>query len=247
MKTYRTAEVASIIGIHPNTVRLFEALGLIPKPERKPNGYRIFTELHIAQLRLARLALQVEVLQNGLRKKILRMVKASAAGDFNTALSLTEDYLRQIRQERSNAEAAILIVKRILSGGVPDNAHFFRRKEVSESLGISMDALRNWEMNGLLTVKRKQNGYRVYTDADLQRLIVIRSLRCANYSLEAILQMLRQLSKDPNADISAVLNTPKQDADIVSVCDRLIVSLSAAEENAYKILSMLRDMKVRFL
>lgn len=247
MKTYRTAEVASIIGIHPNTVRLYEALGLIPKPERKPNGYRIFTEFHIAQLRLARLALQVEVLQNGLRKKTLRMVKASAAGDFNTALSLTEDYLRQIRQERSNAEAAILIVKRILSGGVPDNAHFFRRKEVSESLGISMDALRNWEMNGLLTVKRKQNGYRVYTDADLQRLIVIRSLRCANYSLEAILQMLRQLSKDPNADIAAVLNTPKQDADIVSVCDRLIVSLSAAEKNAYKILSMLRDMKVRFL
>lgn len=247
MKTYRTAEVASIIGIHPNTVRLYEALGLIPKPERKPNGYRIFTEFHIAQLRLARLALQVEVLQNGLRKKTLRMVKASAAGDFNTALSLTEDYLRQIRQERSNAEAAILIVKRILSGGVPDNAHFFRRKEVSESLGISMDALRNWEMNGLLTVKRKQNGYRVYTDADLQRLIVIRSLRCANYSLEAILQMLRQLSKDPNADIAAVLNTPKQDADIVSVCDRLIVSLSAAEENAYKVLSILRDMKVRFL
>ena len=247
MKTYRTAEVASIIGIHPNTVRLYEALGLIPKPERKPNGYRIFTELHIAQLRLARLALQVEVLQNGLRKKILRMVKASAAGDFNTALSLTEDYLRQIRQERSNAEAAILIVKGIVSGGVPENAHFFRRKEVSESLGISMDALRNWEMNGLLTVKRKQNGYRVYTDADLQRLIVIRSLRCANYSLEAILQMLRQLSKDPNADIAAVLNTPKQDADIVSVCDRLIVSLSAAEENAYKILSMLRDMKGRFL
>lgn len=247
MKTYRTAEVASIIGIHPNTVRLYEALGLIPKPERKPNGYRIFTELHIAQLRLARLALQVEVLQNGLRKKILRMVKASAAGDFSTALSLTEDYLQQIRQERSNAEAAILIVKRILSGGVPENAHFFRRKEVSESLGISMDALRNWEMNGLLTVKRKQNGYRVYTDADLQRLIVIRSLRCANYSLEAILQMLRQLSKDPNADIAAVLNTPKQDADIVSVCDRLIVSLSAAEENAYKVLSMLRDMKVRFL
>ena len=247
MKTYRTAEVASIIGIHPNTVRLYESLGLIRKPERKPNGYRIFTELHIAQLKLARLALQVEVLQNGLRKKILRMVKASAAGDFNTALSLTEDYLQQIRQERSNAEAAILIVKRILSGGVPENAHFFRRKEVSESLGISMDALRNWEMNGLLTVKRKQNGYRVYTDADLQRLIVIRSLRCANYSLEAILQMLRQLSKNPNADIAAVLNTPKQDADIVSVCDRLIVSLSAAEKNAYKIISMLRDMKVRFL
>ena len=118
MKTYRTAEVASIIGVHPNTVRLYEKLGLIPKPERKPNGYRIFTDFHIEQFKLARLALQVEVLQNGLRKKIIQTVKASAAGDFNTAISLTEDYLRQLQQERTNAEKAIEIVKRILSGGV---------------------------------------------------------------------------------------------------------------------------------
>ena len=247
MNTYRTAEVASIIGIHPNTVRLYEELGLIPKPKRQPNGYRVFTDFHIEQLRLARLALQVEVLQNGLRKKILQAVKTSAAGDFNAAISLTEEYLQQIKQERSNSEKAIIIVKQILSGGVPESVHLFKRKEVSENLGISMDSLRNWEMNGLLTVKRKQNGYRVYTDADIQHLIIIRSLRCANYSLEAILQMLRQLSVNPDTDIETVLNTPKEDSDIISVCDRLIVSLSAAEENAYKILSMLQDMKVRFL
>ena len=246
MNTYRTGQVADIIGIHPNTVRLYEELGFIPKPERKPNGYRVFTDFHIEQFRLARLAFQVEVLQNGLRKKILQAVKASAAGDFNTALSLTEEYLQQIKQERSNAEEAIVVVKQILSGGVPENTHFFKRKEVSQTLGISMDSLRNWEMNGLLTVKRKQNGYRVYTDEDIRRLIMIRSLRCANYSLEAILHMLRQLSENPDTDIAVILNTPRQDADIISVCDRLIVSLSAAEENAYRILSMLKDMKVRF-
>ena len=126
MKTYRTAEVASIIGVHPNTVRLYEKLGLIPKPERKPNGYRIFTDFHIEQFKLARLALQVEVLQNGLRKKIIQTVKASAAGDFNTAISLTEDYLRQLQQERMNAEKAIEIVKRILSGGVPETSRCFK-------------------------------------------------------------------------------------------------------------------------
>ena len=247
MKTYRTAEVASIIGVHPNTVRLYEKLGLIPKPERKPNGYRIFTDFHIEQFKLVRLALQVEVLQNGLRKKIIQTVKASAAGDFNTAISLTEDYLRQLQQERTNAEKAIEIVKHILSGGVPETSRCFKRKEVSEYLDISVDSLRNWEMNGLITVKRKQNGYRVYTDEDIRKLIIIRTLRCANYSLEAILQMLRQLSEDPDSDIETILNTPKQDADIISVCDRLIISLSAAEENACKILSMLQEMKVRFL
>ncbi len=101
-------------------------------------------------------------------------------------------------------------------------------------------------MNGLLTVKRKQNGYRVYSGQDIKRLKIIRSLRCANYSLEAILRMLQQLSENPNTDIKQALNTPRQDDDIISVCDKLIISLSAAEKNALKMLDMLREMKENF-
>lgn len=118
-----------------------------------------------------------------------------------------------------------------------------KQKEVSEYLGITMDSLRNWEMNGLLTVKRRENGYRVYTDEDIQRLKIIRSLRCANYSLEAILRMLQQLSKNPDTDIREALNTPEQNEDIISVCDKLLVSLDEAERNAETILKMLQKMK----
>ena len=219
---------------------------LIPKPERQSNGYRIFTDFHVEQFRLARLAFQIEVLQNGLRKKIVKMIKVSATGDFDTAISIATNYLKQVQKERENAEEAIEIVKRILSGGIPENTHFFKRKEVSEYLGISMDALRNWEMNGLLTVKRRQNGYRVYTDEDIQRLKIIRCLRCANYSLEAILRMLRQLSENPNIDIKKALDTPKEDTDIMTVCDKLISSLLNAENNADEILLRLQKMKLIF-
>ena len=110
-----------------------------------------------------------------------------------------------------------------------------------------MDTLRNWEMNGLITVKRRKNGYRVYTDEDIKRLKIICSLRCANYSLEAILRMLQQISKNPNADIRKVLNTSKADDKIITVCDKLMVSLSAAEDNALKILDRLEYMKIQFL
>lgn len=246
MTTYKTAEIATIIGIHPNTVRLYEKLKLIPKPERLPNGYRVFTEFHLEQCHLVRIAFQVEVLQNGLRKKIVQMIKVAATGNFDAAILLINDYLKQIKQERNNAEEAIEIVRKLLSGDLQTHTQCLKRKDVSEALDISMDALRNWEMNGLLTVKRKENGYRVYTDEDIQRLKIIRSLRCANYSLEAILRLLQQLSKNPHADIRTALNTPKQTDDIISVCDRLIISLSAAEENAYKILNMLQEMKIRF-
>ena len=235
-----------MIGIHPNTVRLYEELELIPKPERLANGYRVFTDFHIAQCRLIRIAFQVEVLQNGLRKKIVQAVKASATGDFDTAIMLAHEYLWQIKQEQNNAEEAVEIVRQILSGGSQPHTQCLKRKEVSKALNISVDALRNWEMNGLLAVKRKDNGYRVYMDEDIQRIKIIRSLRCANYSLEAILRLLQQLSQDPDADVRAALNTPKESEDIVFVCDRLIISLSAAENNAYKVLDMLQDMKIRF-
>ena len=146
MTTYKTSEVAAIIGIHHNTVRLYEKLNLIPEPERLSNGYRVFTEFHIQQCRLIRLAFQVEVLQNGLRKKIAQMIRVSATGDFDTAIALTHSYLKQIQQERRNAEEAIEIVKHILSGGVQENSYCLKRKDVSELLAISMDTLRNWEM-----------------------------------------------------------------------------------------------------
>lgn len=101
-------------------------------------------------------------------------------------------------------------------------------------------------MNGLLSIKRRANGYRVYTNADIQRLKIIRALRCANYSLEAILRLLQKLAQNPTADIRTALNTPKQDDDVISVCDRLIISLAAAADNANTLLKMLYNMKTQF-
>lgn len=74
------------------------------------------------------------------------MITVSATGDFDTTIALTENYLKQIGQERRNAEEAIEIVKQILSGGIGGNAQHLKRKDVSKLLDIPMDTLRNWEM-----------------------------------------------------------------------------------------------------
>ena len=248
MNTYRTSEIAEIIGVHPNTVRLYEELGLIPKPGRLPNGYRVFTELHIEQFRLARLAFQIEVLQNGLRANAVEIVKASAAGEFDRALLLTGRYEETLKSERENAEEALRIAGEILSGAAPeeDGGTMMTRKEAAACLQVTADTLRNWELNGLLTVKRRQNGYRVYSAGDIRRLRIIRALRCANYSLAAILRMLSALSWDPAADIRQVLDTPGEDESVISVCDRLITSLDAAIRNAGELRDQLYHMKMQF-
>jgi DNA-binding transcriptional MerR regulator len=242
--SYRTSEVAKIIGIHPNTVRLYEEMGLISKPERMKNGYRVFNDCHIEQFRLARIALQVEVLQNGLRKMAIDIIKTSANGNLEKAENIAEQYLNQIKSEQSNAEEAIEIVKQLLSGEKHETEDLcLTRKQTADYLNLTMDMLRNWEMNGLLNIKRQQNGYRVYTNEDIRQLKIIRSLRCANYSLASILRLLNELSCDPQANIKEVIDTPNETDDVISVCDKLLTSLCSAETNAVHILSQLAKMK----
>lgn len=64
-KTYSTKELANIVGVHVNTFRFYEKIGFLTKPERKENGYRIYTDLHLEQCKVIRLAMKAEVLQNG--------------------------------------------------------------------------------------------------------------------------------------------------------------------------------------
>ncbi|WP_097005841.1 MerR family transcriptional regulator [Lacrimispora amygdalina] len=230
MNTYRTTEIANKTGIHPNTVRLYEKLNLITKPERLPNGYRVYTDLHLEQIRFVRMALKAEILQNGLRKQVIAIIKEAASLEFDSALLMTRNYLQQIHNEQKRSEEAIEITKKLLSGKQEKQENkVYTRKETADYLNISMDSLRNWEMNGLLKVKRRRNGYRIYTGEDIVRLKIIRSLRCANYSLSAILRMLDALSKSPKTDIRQVINTPAETEDIISVCDHLLTALSEAE------------------
>lgn len=91
--------------------------------------------------------------------------------------------------------------------------------------------------------ERLANGYRVFTDFHIEQFRIARLA----FQIEVILRMLQQISKNPNADIRKVLNTPKADDEIITVCDKLIVSLTAAEDNALKILDRLEYMKIQFL
>lgn len=242
--TYSTSQIAEIVGLHPNTVRMYEEWGLISKPERKANGYRIYTDIHIKQFRLARTALQIEVLQAGLRKRIIDVVILSAQYRFDEAIELTEEYIRIAKQERENAKEAAVICEMLYRQKPQDDGIVYKRSQAAKELGLTIDTIRNWEMNGLLTVKRKQNGYRVYDSNDINRLKIIRSLRCANYSLSAILRMLKKLDSGmDNNDVLEILNTPEGDEDIISACDKLIVSLDNAINNAYEAISIITEIK----
>lgn len=55
-RRYTMSQVARAAGVHPNTVRLYERIGLLAPIARTAGGYRSFSERDLAQMRIARLA-----------------------------------------------------------------------------------------------------------------------------------------------------------------------------------------------
>lgn len=242
--TYSTGQIAKIVGLHPNTVRMYEEWGLIHKPERKPNGYRIFTHIHIRQFQLARKAFRTEIMQAGLRDRMIEAVKLSAEYRFDEATELVREYIRIAEGEKENAREAVNICELLYTKQPDTEGKIYKRSQAARELGLTVDTIRNWEMNGLLTVKRMKNGYRVYDANDIDRLKIIRTLRCANYSLSAILRMLNGYEKEMDkGNLLDILNTPDSDDDIISVCDRLTESLENAVADAYEVIDIITEIK----
>ena len=75
----RTFLVANAIGVHPNAIRKYEAWRFLPRIPRTPSGYRTFTEEHLEQVILVRLAL-AGVYPGG-RQLMVDVVQLAAAGD----------------------------------------------------------------------------------------------------------------------------------------------------------------------
>ena len=121
---------------------------------------------------------------------------------------------------------------------------FLGRGDTSKLLDISIDALRNWERNGLLNVPRnRKNGYRVYGRKEIDRAKVIRTLRAANYSMMAILRMLKAIdtnSREP--EILKIVSIPQPDEDMVYATDRWILTLLETEKDANELIMQIKRM-----
>ncbi len=78
---------------------------------------------------------------------------------------------------------------------------FFRIGEAARMLGVSTSSLRNWERMGLLTPKRSQGRYRMYSQEALEKLKRIKYLRTVKHVNPAgISAMLAEGSKDKDIE-----------------------------------------------
>ncbi|AIQ35729.1 MerR family transcriptional regulator [Paenibacillus sp. FSL R5-0345] len=236
---YSTKEIASLVNVHPNTVRIYEEWKYISPVPRADNGYRLFSELHLFQLQVARTAFHCEIIQGHSRAKARAIAEASGKGDFKLAFKLAQVYLAHLEQEYRLALEAIQLVEQWLSGNESLSNQTYNRNEVTQLLELTPEILRNWERNGLITVPRLPNGYRFYTERELNRMKIIRTLRAAHYSMNAILRLINTAEQSKELSIKEILDTPGEFEDIVTVTDRLIYSLEEAIQKAKEVIQLL--------
>ena len=243
LKPLRTSDIAKELGIHPNTVRLYEIWGYLSHIPRGENRYRQYTQFHLEQARLAHLALHWPYL--GDKNLLVQLVKSAASGDLGMSMELAYQYLARVRMERTSAEAALEFLERWASGHLMDSSQQkMRIAEAARHLNVTVDMLRNWERNGLITIPRDpSNGYRLYGSAEFGRLRVIRILVQSGYSLMAILRMLSQFDKGERDHLRDALSVPDEETgEIQVVADRWLASLVELEERAQGIIRQIGRM-----
>ena len=94
-------ELAGSSGVSVDTVRFYERRGVLPKPRRRPSGYRIYDEASVERMKLAR-ALQ------GLGLTLDEVIDALQAHDRGGATCASERWRLETVLGRIDAKIADL-------------------------------------------------------------------------------------------------------------------------------------------
>ena len=87
----RTSDIAKAVGVHPNTVRLYEEWGFLPPIPRGPSRHRMFTQDHLDQMRLARTALRGPWPGRKIKQSALTLVRLASDSVYDPWSSLFSD------------------------------------------------------------------------------------------------------------------------------------------------------------
>jgi DNA-binding transcriptional MerR regulator len=246
-KFLRTSDLARAVGIHPNTVRLYVDWGLIPPVERSPSGYRRFTQKHLDCLRLARLIYATEYPGRDLRASSNEIIQHVVADNWTGALEKAHEHLASVKAELKHADTAANLLEHWAQNiaGKSDGDPL-AISEVSKLLGVSHDVIRNWERNGLISIRRNShNNYRLFDKKDIERLRIIRMLSHAGYSHMAMLRMFIELDRGNARGLKKVLDTPREDEDIFTAADHWLTTLQGQEKLAKQVIRLIKELVAR--
>jgi len=240
MKEYKPIELAQMFNLHPNTIRFYESIGYISKAKRKSNGYRQFTDEHVLQLTICRYILGYRYTNRRIRDTGKLIINSASKGEFIAGKQYAYDYIKIIQSEISIAErTAQLLHKWAESKHDIDNSvkleKLYTRKEIACLLGVTSEAVRNWERNGLIKSDKRGNKNEVlFNNIDLDRMQIIYMLRQTGYSMSSIYRCLKTYDKGQTELVVFALNKTDEQ-ELLSAGDCWLSELKSVEAAAEKI------------
>ncbi|WP_419874438.1 MerR family transcriptional regulator [Candidatus Pristimantibacillus sp. PTI5] len=188
----RPIDIARKLKISTSALRHYEDWGIIPPVERGSNGYRQYTEEHVAYFECIR------AMNDGFGMTVTKEVMLKTIdGCIDEALWLANEAQASLHRDKTIADKTI----RALETDDIDLLHAIGKRkwmtigEISKETTIPSSAIRHWEKMGLLTIVRdNENGYRRFTPANLRQILIIRTFKAAVWSLEVIQQVLKEVN-----------------------------------------------------
>ncbi|ANY76197.1 MerR family transcriptional regulator [Paenibacillus ihbetae] len=179
----RPKELAEKYGLSGNTIRNYEAKGLIPPAERSSNGYRMYTERHEAYL--ACIQAMTAAFGMELTIEVMHCIGRNALDD---ALWLVRDREVMLHREKASLDQLVKELKSYTEGRQAfDLNQHFSIHEISRRTGAAKSAIRYWEQSGMFTSERDpDNGYRLFNQGHLFKIRMILVLQSSVYSEETV-------------------------------------------------------------
>ncbi|MFS0728005.1 MerR family transcriptional regulator [Paenibacillus sp. 1P07SE] len=190
----RPIDIARKLKVSTHALRHYEEWGIVPKPARGANGYRQYTAEHLAYFECIR------AMNPGFGMELIKEVMMDLQErDVHRALWRISKVQADLYQDKLIAEQTVRLLERQELDETSDAPRRTRLTigQASRQTGIPATAIRHWEKEGLLELPRDQdNGYRIIDRASLRKILLIRTLRTAIYSLELIRNVLQELDNN---------------------------------------------------
>ncbi|MFD2700637.1 MerR family transcriptional regulator [Paenibacillus shunpengii] len=190
----RGIDIAKKLNISTSALRHYESWGLVPKVEREKNGYRIYTVEHEAYFQCIRALLPGFGME--LIKELMPLI---IRGNKTEALWLVNQAQVKLHTEKETVQktAEVLELNELMEIPRFSDRNYFTIGDVAREANVSTSAIRHWEKEGLITPDRhKDSGFRIYNASDIRRVLIIRTVQKAAYSLNIVREVLADLEKN---------------------------------------------------
>lgn len=227
-----TAQLARAVGYSTQQVRDLERLGVLPRADRAPNGYRRYLAHHAVALHAYR-SMAAAIGPVPARTLMPELV----GGTVEAAAERIDELHGALAQERMQVRDAL----RGLEVAVGESSDLFSEEdamtisELAHALGVRASALRHWEREGLVHPARaslstaRSFGARAVTEAR-----IVAALRSGGYGIPSIARVLEQVREQPvTADAQRILT------ERLAGLTRRSVALLAAAGHLHELLEML--------